>query len=275
MWCSPSSHDDSWAIFSLGAAVHGGVDLRFVQSISRPFIFSVDSFSLPITRLVSDPVPRPGDSTLIGLIGDGQLDKLGLKGIHTDRELAVATAAVPITCHLGAPARGKRSRAAPPAAAPPAGDGVGASNAASPSDPEDQEVRPYLLNRVSLTCFTALHRACWCSFLVLTIRCDGQFSRLQALTDERARVQVLRALKDLEKRHIGVDSEDEMAMVRGGGLLKYASYLTKGFRLRPGINKSRLVRCRDLDAPPTCTRNPPAFWNLLGLGFKTQKDGVP
>lgn len=207
MWLSPCSLDDKWAIFSLGAAVHGGVDLRFVQSIARPFIFSVDSFSLPITRLVSDPVPRLGDSTLISLIGDDQLSKLGLKGIGTDRDLAVATAAVPITCHRPAPGTrgGKRSRAAAPPRPTPAA--VGGDPRPTPGPQEQNQ--------------------------------EENFVDQEALADC---AQVVRALSDLEHRHIGVDSEDEMATVRGGGLLKYASYLTKGFRLRPGTNKARLVR---------------------------------
>jgi len=50
------------------------------------------------------------------------------------------------------------------------------------------------------------------------------------------------ALVDLERRYIGVESEDDLAKVRGGGLFKFASYITKGFVVRPGVDLFRMAK---------------------------------
>lgn len=47
-------------------------------------------------------------------------------------------------------------------------------------------------------------------------------------------------LDHLTKRYISINNEDELASVRGGGLLKFVGYLQKGFSVDPSVVQMRL-----------------------------------
>ena len=53
---------------------------------------------------------------------------------------------------------------------------------------------------------------------------------------------VERACSHLRKRLIAVDSPEEMAAIHGGGLLKYATLLSRGYHVAPELSTARLER---------------------------------
>ena len=54
--------------------------------------------------------------------------------------------------------------------------------------------------------------------------------------------QVTAALEHLEAREIAIIAEADMAEVRGGGLLKYARFIARGWKVAPAVNRSKLQR---------------------------------
>eukprot|EP00039_Didymoeca_costata_P023942 m.8762 g.8762 ORF g.8762 m.8762 type:complete len:818 (-) comp3953_c0_seq1:229-2682(-) len=75
------------------------------------------------------------------------------------------------------------------------------------------------------------------------------------------------ALAHVNEKYIAVTKEADMASVRGGGLLKYVSYLMKGFKCGPNIDEHRLenyILCRFLiDFPGDVT-------NMYGIPVQCQ-----
>lgn len=135
--------EDSWALYSLkGSKNSPSIDLKFVQRISRPYQFSIDSFQIKLKADLIDQVINNAVEEKGGLVDEEQQ-------------------------------RGQ----------PPIGIPFGTSY------PE---------------------------------------------TDA--------AITHLKKKHIAVQNAEELAKVRGGGLLKFAFLLSRGWNISPDIDRSRLMK---------------------------------
>lgn len=173
MWISPprgtDSDADAWALFTLGAPMHGGLDLKFVQRLNRGFLFTIDSFQLELTSLIEGRQPLRTVSTA---------RVQNCSGIQTELCKHYND---PTTCKYG-----------------------------------DCGTRNLNLD------------AAQAKSIRVRVRCgSSNFDQ---------------ATRDLQHMFIGVDDEADLASVRGGGLFKYASYVSKGFVVRPGVDLHRMAR---------------------------------
>jgi hypothetical protein len=50
------------------------------------------------------------------------------------------------------------------------------------------------------------------------------------------------AVRDLDEKWISVQGESDLALIRGGGLMKFARFLARGWRVGPGLNQRKMYR---------------------------------
>eukprot|EP00041_Stephanoeca_diplocostata_P039247 m.1603967 g.1603967 ORF g.1603967 m.1603967 type:complete len:712 (-) comp25356_c0_seq12:4827-6962(-) len=210
MWISAprmSDTEDSWALFTLGGTIpcSKAIDLKIVQHIQRPYQFSIDSLRIDLTELMSHR--NHLQSVLLkseDSVPTGTINVAGQDPNGT-KETNVVDAGVRVT-----PNSSKFSWAAIAA-------------------PHSRKTTAMGLETSQRNC---KHVS------------DTHVEQVQILVDSAfdGGMGVDKAIEHLSRKYISVSNEDEMATIRGGGLLKFVSYLQKGFTIDPAVDRSRLLK---------------------------------
>lgn len=217
MWISPprtSETEDSWALFTLGGTLpcSKAIDLKIVQHIQRPYQFSIDSLRIDLTDLLSHrnqlkrSLPTSNDKTVL------------------ETDIDPSTGNCSATDEESNESREKKLSASDSRKQPTPSNKTSWAAIAAPRAVESQQLIPE--NKTD----GANTRKMDADILVTV---DSAFEGGTGVND---------AIEHLSRRYISVKNEDEMASIRGGGLLKFVSYLLKGFTLDPAVDKHRLLK---------------------------------
>jgi hypothetical protein len=184
---SNSGTDDAWALFTLAPGAPGApaLDLKFVQRISRPYQFSLNSFQIVL--------PLSGEQSVANY-----LSAIGATAVaHADVEAEQKKADVAID---NADVAGTASAADDANALITAASASSATTAAAIAE----EPRPPTMEAV-------------CMY--------GDFEA---------------ALQHVNDRVVAVSCEGDVSLIHGGGLLKYASLLCRGYTVSPHLDRARM-----------------------------------
>lgn len=183
MFITPPSNratDDAWALFTLAPGAPGApaLDLKFVQRISRPYQFSLNSFQIVL--------PLGGEQFVANY-----LSAIGAAAVaHADAEADTKQA------DTGAVVAGTANAAADAANASIAAASAASAIAGEPRPPTMEAVCMY-----------------------------GNFEA---------------ALQHVNDRVVAVSCEGDVSLIHGGGLLKYASLLCRGYTVSPQLDRARM-----------------------------------